>query len=173
MGSGIWSMHFIGMLAFSLPVAIRYDIPTVIVSHVAAVFASGVALYVVRGHSLRVVPFLSGSVLMGLGIAAMHYIGMDAMRLSATVHYNWALVGFSLLIAISASLGGLWIAFHVRSDMTKIGMGKKIMGSIVLGSAIPLMHYTGMAAASFVAIQPGVGSSPMRSISLRWVVRPL
>ena len=160
MGSGIWSMHFIGMLAFSLPIPVRYDIPTVIVSHFAAVFASGVALYVVSRHALHVIPFLSGGMLMGMGITAMHYIGMAAMRLSATVHYDLGLVGFSILIAIGASLGGLWIAFHLRSDMSKIGMGKKVVGAIVLGSAIPSMHYTGMAAASFVALQGVVGDSP-------------
>jgi len=160
MGTGIWSMHFIGMLAFSLPVAIRYDIPTVIVSHIAAVLAAGVALYVVSRHALEVVSFLSGSVLMGLGITAMHYIGMAAMRLSARVHYDLGWVGLSIMIAIGASLGGLWIAFHLRSDMSKIGMGKKVMGAIVLGSAIPAMHYTGMAAASFTAIDSIVGEFP-------------
>ena len=104
MGTGIWSMHFIGMLAFSLPVAIRYDIPTVMVSHMAAVLASGVALYVVSRHALERGPFFAGSVIMGLSIAAMHYVGMAAMRLAARVHYDLVLVSLSVMIAIGASL---------------------------------------------------------------------
>ena len=160
MGTGIWSMHFIGMLAFSLPMPIRYHIPTVIISHIAAVLASGVALYVVSRHALEAVPFFSGGVLMGMGITAMHYIGMAAMRLSAKLHYDMWLVGLSIVIAIGASLVGLWIAFHLRSDMSKIGMGKKVLGAIVLGSAIPAMHYTGMAAASFSAVPSVVGAFP-------------
>ena len=160
MGTGIWSMHFIGMLAFSLPVAIRYHIPTVMISHIAAVLASGVALYVVSRHALDAVPFFSGGALMGMGITAMHYIGMAAMRLSVRVHYDLWLVGLSIMIAIGASLVGLWIAFHLRSDMSKGGVGKKVMGAIVLGSAIPAMHYTGMGAASFSAVPSVVGGFP-------------
>lgn len=160
MGTGIWSMHFIGMLAFSLPVVVRYDVPTVIVSHVAAVIASGIALHVVSRHALEIGPFLSGGVFMGLGITAMHYIGMAAMRLSAAVQYDLWLVGLSIVIAMGASLTGLWIAFHLRADASKIEIGKKIMGSIVMGIAIPAMHYTGMAAASFITINAVVVESP-------------
>ena len=160
MGTGIWSMHFIGMLAYSLPVVIRYDIPTVIVSHVAAVIASGVALHVVSRRALDYWSFLIGGILMGIGITAMHYIGMTAMRLGATVQYDVGLVILSVLIAIGASFSGLWIAFRLRAATSKIGILKKILGSVVMGSAIPAMHYTGMAAASFVVINSVVVKSP-------------
>src|SRR5580692_8050231 len=83
MGMGIWSMHYIGMLAFSLPIPVRYNLPTVLVSLLAAVFASAVALYVVSRQSMGYAAAAIGSVFMGAGIAGMHYIGMEAMRLSA------------------------------------------------------------------------------------------
>ena len=160
MGTGIWSMHFIGMLAFSLPMLVRYDIPTVVVSHVAAVAASGVALFVVSRQVFGNGPFISGGILMGFGITAMHYLGMAAMRLPATVHFDLTLVALSVLIAIGASFIGLWIAFHLRADARNVEIGKKIGGAVVMGGAIPAMHYVGMAAASFEATNAVVAASP-------------
>src|SRR6266545_4735212 len=92
MGIGIWSMHYIGMLAFSLPVAVRYDWPTVLMSLLAAIFASAVALFVVSRRHMGLPQALAGSVMMGCGIAAMHYIGMEAMRLAGMCHYSEGLV---------------------------------------------------------------------------------
>src|SRR5271155_4490093 len=83
MGMGIWSMHYIGMLAYTLPVPVLYDWPTVLWSLLAAAFASAIALYVVSRKEMGGVFIGAGSVLMGIGIAAMHYIGMEAMRLPA------------------------------------------------------------------------------------------
>src|SRR5262249_60302006 len=88
MGIGIWSMHYVGMLAFHLPVAVQYDWPTVLVSLLAAIFASAVALFVVSRETMGLARALLGSVVMGMGIAGMHYIGMEAMRLSARCHYS-------------------------------------------------------------------------------------
>ncbi len=90
MGLGIWSMHYIGMLAFTLPEPILYDLPTVIVSLVAAMFASGVALFVVSRERLTIVNACVGSVVMGLAIAGMHYIGMAAMRTTGMCAWNWS-----------------------------------------------------------------------------------
>src|SRR5436305_10940195 len=87
MGLGIWSMHYIGMLAFLLPVPVLYDWPTVLVSLFAAIFASGVALFVVSRRRMDWGHALTGSAIMGSGIATMHYIGMEAMRLPALFHY--------------------------------------------------------------------------------------
>src|SRR5882724_7623128 len=100
MGIGIWSMHYIGMLAFRLPVPVQYDWPTVLLSLVAAILASAVALFVVSRHEMGVIRALLGSILMGSGIAAMHYIGMAAMRLPAMCHYSLALVTLSVVPAI-------------------------------------------------------------------------
>src|ERR1700693_2097461 len=91
MGLGIWSMHYIGMLAFQLPVPVFYDWPTVLVSLLAAIFASLVALFVVSRKKMGLLQALVGCVIMGGGIAGMHYIGMAAMRLPAKCQYSRAL----------------------------------------------------------------------------------
>jgi two-component system sensor histidine kinase/response regulator len=116
MGIGIWSMHYIGMLAFSLSVPILYDWPTVLLSLLAAVFASGAALFVVSRQRMRWFQAMIGSVVMGSGIAAMHYIGMAAMRLSAMCSYSSGLVILSVVLAVGISLVALWLTFHFRDE---------------------------------------------------------
>src|SRR6266478_3277155 len=149
MGTGIWSMHYIGMLAFILPIPVAYHWPTVLLSLFAAMLASAVALGVVSRQKMGASRALAGSVLMGAGIASMHYIGMAAMRLPAICQFNSSLVLMSVVFAILISLAALWITFHFRDDKTGIGW-EKLAGSVVMGAAIPVMHYTGMAAASFI-----------------------
>src|SRR5258705_11934790 len=148
MGTGIWSMHYIGMLACMLPVPVAYHWPTVLLSLFAAILASAIALYVVSRQKMGAFRALVGSVLMGGGIASMHYIGMAAMRISAITHYDSLLVILSVVFAVLISLAALWITFHFRDEKTGIGR-EKLAGAIVMGAAIPVMHYTGMAAASF------------------------
>ena len=148
MGLGIWSMHYIGMLAFSLPVPVRYFLPTVVMSLLAAIFASAVALYVVSRQKMGPLPAALGSIIMGSGIAGMHYIGMAAMRLSAECMYDIRLVSLSVVLAIVISLVALWLTFRFREEMKGTGW-RKIASALVMGAAIPVMHYTGMAAASF------------------------
>jgi PAS domain S-box-containing protein len=148
MGTGIWSMHYIGMLAFILPIPVAYHWPTVLLSWFAAIFASVVALLVVSRQKLVASRAVAGSLLMGGGIASMHYIGMAAMRLAAVCHFNSILVILSVVFAVSISLAALWITFHFRDEKTGIGR-EKLAGAVVMGAAIPMMHYTGMAAANF------------------------
>lgn len=150
MGTGIWSMHYIGMLAFILPIPVAYHWPTVLLSLFAAILASVVALGVVSRQKMGWFRALAGSVLMGAGIASMHYIGMAAMRLPAICHFNSSLVVLSIVFAVLISLTALWIAFHFRDQKTGMGW-EKLAGAVVMGAAIPVMHYTGMAAASFTA----------------------
>jgi PAS domain S-box-containing protein len=149
MGFGIWSMHFTGMLAFHLPVPVAYHWPTVLLSLLSAIFASAAALYVVSRKKMGRVEALTGSVVMGLGIAGMHYIGMAAMRLPAVCHYRPSLVALSIMIAILASLAALVFAFGYREDFRGTTL-TKVIGAAVMGAAISLMHYTGMMSASFV-----------------------
>jgi PAS domain S-box-containing protein len=163
MGFGIWSMHYIGMLAFHLPVSVAYHWPTVLVSLLAAIFASAVTLYLVSRQKVGWVCALSGSVVIGGGIAAMHYIGMSAMRLAAVCRFAPALVALSSLLAILISFVALWLALHFRKDVTV--SWQKIAGAIVLGAAIPVMHYTGMAAARFIPSQVLPNMSHAVSIS--------
>src|ERR1700758_1202135 len=164
MGTGIWSMHYIGMLAFVLPVPVAYHWPTVLLSLFAAILASVIALYVVSRQKMGASRAIAGSVLMGAGIASMHYIGMAAMRLPAICQFNSFLVILSVVFAVLISLAALWIAFHFRDEKKGIG-GKKLAGAIVMGAAIPVMHYTGMAAASFTPSSMPVKLSHAVSIS--------
>src|SRR6266404_5303901 len=148
MGIGIWSMHYIGMLAFILPIPVAYHWPTVLLSLLAAILASVVALGVVSRQKMGWFRALAGSLLMGAGIASMHYVGMAAMRLPAICQFNSFLVVLSVVFAVLISLAALWITFHFRHEKTGIGW-EKLSGAVVMGAAIPVMHYTGMAAASF------------------------
>src|SRR5713226_7163862 len=148
MGTGIWSMHYIGMLAFILPIPVAYHWPTVLLSLFAAILASVIALYVVSRQKMDGSRAVAGSVLMGAGIASMHYIGMGAMRLPAICQFNSFLVVLSVVLAVLISLAALWITFHFRDEKTGIGW-EKLAGAVVMGAAITVMHYTGMAADSF------------------------
>src|SRR5579863_830981 len=148
MGIGIWSMHYVGMLAFRLPVLVEYDWPTVAVSLLAAIFASAVALFVVSRERMGLGQLIVGGIFMGGGIAAMHFVGMAAMRLSATCRYSPGIVALSVAVAILISLVALWLAFRFREE-TKSGGWRKVLSAGAMGAAIPVMHYTGMAAADF------------------------
>lgn len=148
MGTGIWSMHYTGMLAFRLPMRVYYHVPTVVLSLLAAIFASFVALFVVSRRRVTTLHVLTGSVLMGAGIATMHYTGMAAMRLAAHHHYHTGLWLLSVLLAVVISLAALWLTFHFRDENR--GRIFKTAVAVVMGLAIPLMHYTGMAAVSYM-----------------------
>src|SRR5277367_1850275 len=149
MGLGIWSMHYIGMLAYRLPVAVLYDWPTVLVSLLAAIFAAGTALKIASENQMGHSRFIAGGVLMGLGIAAMHYTGMAAMRLPAMCHYSSGLVALSVVLAVFVSWTALWLTFKAHDDTTVVRW-RKFFSAILMGAAIPAMHYTGMAAVTFV-----------------------
>uniref|UniRef100_E6QMD6 histidine kinase n=1 Tax=mine drainage metagenome TaxID=410659 RepID=E6QMD6_9ZZZZ len=149
MGMGIWSMHYIGMEAFRLPVAVKYDWPTVLLSMLAAVAASAVALFVVSRKTMGLRSTIIGSIVMGGGIAAMHYIGMEAMRLPAMCIYSTGLVALSVILAILISFVALWLTFAVR-EQTANWSWRKSGSALLMGLAIPVMHYVGMAAVSFM-----------------------
>jgi PAS domain S-box-containing protein len=155
MGIGIWSMHYVGMLAFHLPIPVLYDWPTVLVSLLAAVFASAIALFVVSRKKMGVIRASVGSIFMGGGIAAMHYTGMAAMRLPAMCHWSVPLVILSVLLAVVISFVALLLTFYFRGDMSAWSW-PKISSAVVMGAAIPAMHYTGMAAASFTLSATGI-----------------
>ncbi|HEX5432817.1 MAG TPA: EAL domain-containing protein [Candidatus Angelobacter sp.] len=148
MGTGIWSMHYTGMLAYQLPIPVFYHIPTVLLSLLAAIFASCIALLVVSREELTTVRVIIGSLLMGAGITTMHYTGMAAMRLSAMHHYHHDLLTLSGALAVMVSLAALWLTYHFREGKSERLL--KIASSIIMGLAIPVMHYTGMAAVHFV-----------------------
>ena len=150
MGAGIWSMHFIGMLAFTLPLPVGYDVALTLVSLVIAIITSGFSLHIVSGEKTTWRDVLGSGVLMGLGMCAMHYSGMEAMQITPGVTYNPFLVALSGVIAIVASQTALGIAFTLRSDEGWMRYAKA-GSAVVMASAMSGMHYTGMAAASFDA----------------------
>ena len=164
MGLGIWSMHYIGMLAFSLPVPISYHVPTVVYSLLAAVFSSGVALLVVSRSRMTWRSALAGSVVMGGGIAAMHYTGMYAMRLHAHMSWNVGVVSLSVAIAIIVSLVALLLAFRFRSE-TRAFAPLKVASAVVMGIAVVAMHYTGMAGARFLPSADAMSMANTASIT--------
>jgi len=153
MGIGIWAMHFKGMLAFHLPVPVEYHWPTVLASLLVAVLASAVALYVASRQKMGPVAALAGSIFMGTGIAGMHYIGMAAMRLPAVTRFSALLVACSILLAILFSLIALLMAFGLREE-TRWSVPRRLGSATVMGVAVSAMHYTGMAAASFIPASP-------------------
>jgi NO-binding membrane sensor protein with MHYT domain len=151
MGTGIWSMHYTGMMAYRLPLPVYYHIPTVILSLMAAICASFVALFIVSRPRITVLHVVTGGLLMATGISTMHYTGMDAMRLQAMHHWDTTLVAISVAIAMVVSLAALGLTFLFRDD--ERGNSLKIVCSVVMGFAIPAMHYTAMAAVSYNAMK--------------------
>ena len=148
MGIGIWSMHYLGMLALYLPVPVMYDWPTVLLSLLAAVGASGIALSVVSRPRLGLPRAMIGSIVMGAAMIGKHYLGMSAMRLPAMWHYSLSIVALSAGIAIGASFASIWLTFHSRGMAPGRGW-QNAVAALVMGFAIPVVHYTNMAATSF------------------------
>ncbi|MDQ3565219.1 MAG: response regulator [Pseudomonadota bacterium] len=151
MGTGIWSMHFTGMLAFSLPVPVYYDVPTVVASHLAAVAASAAALHVASQQRLGAWAWWTGSVLMGGGIGVMHYTGMLALRLPGTMHHAPGMVALSVVLAVVVALVALRLTFKFRDGAAGGARWKKPVSALVMGLAIPGLHYAAMAGASFIS----------------------
>src|SRR5580693_2998596 len=148
MGGGIWSMHFIGMLAFVMPIPMSYDIRLTTLSLLVAILVTGGGFYVISRQSASPLRLVLGGIFMGLGIAAMHYTGMAAMRGHAEPSYDARFVALSLAIAIGASTLALWLAFRTTDP------GQKLVAAVVMGLAISGMHYTALRAAIFTAHPP-------------------
>ncbi|MCO7573927.1 EAL domain-containing protein [Pseudomonas chlororaphis] len=148
MGIGVWSMHFIGMLAFELPIELGYDIALTALSLLISILSCGFALWLVSQPRLPLGQLLFGALIMGTGISGMHYTGMAAMRMQPGIDYDPSLFSASLLIAFGASLAALWIAFRLRQNTPHVRLART-GAAIVMGFAIVGMHYTGMAAARF------------------------
>jgi PAS domain S-box-containing protein len=153
MGLGIWAMHFKGMVAFRPPVPVQYHWPTVLAALLVAILASAAALYVACRQERDLVAILTGSILMGAGIAGMHYIGMAAMRLPAVIRYSALLVTCSIAVAILLSLLAFLLAFGVP-EKPGWSVVRRLGSATVMGAAVCAMHYTGMAAASFFPAPP-------------------
>ncbi|QDY43028.1 putative bifunctional diguanylate cyclase/phosphodiesterase [Candidatus Pantoea soli] len=161
MGIGIWAMHFIGMLAMMMPMTMRYDTRLTVISLLVAIVASIFAFaQVVQGSQLTRRRLSSGTLILGSGIVAMHYLGMNALLIEPAIRWNMLLVAISVLIACAASGVALWLAFHLRQGESLLLL--RLCAALVMGMAIAGMHYTGMAAAQYG--MPG-GMAQHRGIS--------
>ncbi|HMB91812.1 MAG TPA: MHYT domain-containing protein, partial [Rhodothermales bacterium] len=149
MGIGIWSMHFVGMLAYSMPMPYTYDAVITVLSLLVAIAASGFALFIGSRNKVGPQRLAVSGLVMGGGIAGMHYTGMAAMRMPATIHYDPLLFTASIALAIGASIAALWITFTLASRK-KHHFDYMIGAALVMGLAICGMHYTGMAAANYL-----------------------
>jgi len=147
MGAGIWSMHFIGMLAFKMVMPTSYDLRLTMLSMIVAILASGFALTLLRPHIIRFGNMALGGIVLGLAIASMHYIGMAAMNMK--IHYIPNIFFLSIAIAIIASEAALWLALNSNKGPLRIRIRLKIASALIMGAAICGMHYTGMASAIF------------------------
>jgi NO-binding membrane sensor protein with MHYT domain len=148
MGGGIWSMHFVAMLAFIMPIPMSYDIGLTALSLMVAVFVTGGGFYVISRKSASLARLVFSGIFMGLGIVAMHYTGMAAMRGHVELSYDRLYVALSIVIAIGASTAALWLAFRTTD------LGQKLVAAIVMGLAISGMHYAAMQGTIFTAHGP-------------------
>jgi NO-binding membrane sensor protein with MHYT domain len=165
MGAGIWSMHFIGMLAYVLPIPVGYDFGITLLSLLLPIGVSAVGLDTASRDELSTMHLLIGGGILGVGIITMHYTGMAAMRMEPPIQYDLALVGLSVAVAVAAAIAGTWSAFRLRMETILTAFWKKAGSALVVGAGIAGMHYTAMAAASFaptaVCLAAGAGIDPV------------
>jgi diguanylate cyclase (GGDEF)-like protein len=166
LGVGIWSMHFIAMLAFSLPIPLGYDFATTAASLGLATGASYLALHITTHKQLTAGRLLAGGVVMGCGIAGMHYVGMAAMQMTPGIVYQPAWFAGSLAIAVGASSAALWLARALSDDDARHVVRKRLAAALVMGVAISGMHYAGMAAAGFPA---GAVCGAAKGVNTTWL----
>lgn len=170
-GIGIWSMHFVGMMAWQVDMPMSYDIGRTALSMLLGIISTGIGFAIVGLGSRSPPALVLGGVFMGAGVATMHYMGMAAMRMPATITYDMTLVWVSVGIAMSASCVALWMAFFLKARW------QMLIAALVAGVAVCGMHYTGMAAVKMVhnpnlpeplptALSPNVVGSGLFLLSL-------
>jgi NO-binding membrane sensor protein with MHYT domain len=165
--TGIWVMHFVAMLGFTIPgQTVRYNVPITILSMVIAVIVVGIGTFIVGFAQQGTWPLLLGGVIIGLGVASMHYLGMSAIRVQDTVSYNLGLVAASVVIAVIAGTAALWAALRLDS------LWSTIIASMIMGVAVSGMHYTGMAALR-ITPDPGLTVNTSATASATAFLLPL
>jgi diguanylate cyclase (GGDEF)-like protein len=171
MGTGIWSTHFIGMLAFSLPIPLSYNVTATIGSLGIAIATSGFSLALASRKKGGLPCLASGALIMGTGICAMHYVGMTALQIVPMIEYEPGLAAASVGIAVGASFAALWLFKNLSTESTSLVRAKRIGAAFAMGLAISGMHYTAMAASRFAAgsycLNPGVGGGA--AMDGRWL----
>ncbi|MGW2559734.1 MHYT domain-containing protein [Streptomyces sp. NPDC001514] len=163
-GSGIWTMHFIAMMGFTVAEApISYDRPTTFASLGVAVVMTGIGIFIVGYRGATAMALVTGGTITGLGIASMHYLGMAGMQLQGRLEYDTLTVALSVVIAVVAATCALWAAVSIHGFLPSLG------ASLVMGVAVSGMHYTGMAAVDVhlhgTVLPDSVGDSPATLIA--------
>lgn len=153
-GVGVWSMHFVGMLALSLDVATSFSMVETGTSLAAAILAASLALGFVARDPMSLPRMLGSGLLLGSSVAVMHYLGMYGMKFGGYIQWDFRIVGASLAIAVVASTAALWLAFNTAS------FGRRLSAALVMAVAVCAMHYTGMAAAEFICTTPARTAIP-------------
>jgi NO-binding membrane sensor protein with MHYT domain len=165
LGTGIWSMHFIGILALRLPIDVYYDIRFTVLSMLVAIIVSGFGLAFGSRDSLGSSGLVGGGLLVGTGIVLMHYIGLEAMQIEPRIRYQPSLVALSILIALGAAVISLLCLNRLRMETIFSAFWKKAGSALIMGMAIFGMHYTGLAAADFAPDSMGMVHPP-------WTINP-
>lgn len=147
-GCAIWAMHFTGMLAFRMDYAASYDVSSTVLSLALPVLLAGVGFFVAYKWQDSIAAWLSAGLVFGLGVAAMHYLGMQALRTEAMMHHDSILVAVSVGIAVVAATAALRIVVHWRGIL-------RLVSPFIMGLAVCGMHYTGMAAMDFMPMSEG------------------
>jgi NO-binding membrane sensor protein with MHYT domain len=148
-GTGIWTMHFVAMLGFAVVgTQVRYNVPLTLLSLIVAILVVGAGVFIVAHGGGKPTALLGGGLATGVGVAAMHYIGMSAVHIDGVIHYAPWEVGASVVIATVAATAALWASLTIRNPLATLG------ASLVMGVAVSAMHYTGMAAVR-VLVDPG------------------
>ncbi len=143
LGMAIWSMHFIGMLAFHLPITVGYDLPLTLLSILPAIAAALLGFKLLRQPQIQTTQIMVSSLMMGLGISVMHYTGMAALKMSPAIGYDPLIFGASVLIAVLASAGALLMMYE-DERFKRIPLLRFVLGALMMGSAISGMHYLAM-----------------------------
>ena len=171
MGFGVWSMHFLGMLALKMPIALSYEVGITVLSGVVAIGASAIALHIMGSSTLSVKRLVAGGFVLGAAICGMHYTGMAAIPVAPGIEYDWWLVAASAAVAVGASTVALWLVFFLtqRRKSSK-RLPAHIAASLVMGLAICGMHYTGMAAANFAEGSVCASGTPLDKYALAYGV---
>jgi NO-binding membrane sensor protein with MHYT domain len=165
--TGIWVMHFIAMLGFTIQgQPIRYNVPVTILSMVIAVLVVGIGTFIVGFSRTGTRPLLLGGTVIGLGVASMHYLGMGAVRVQASLTYDPALVAASVVIAVIAGTAALWAALRLDT------VWSTFIASLIMGVAVNGMHYTAMAAVR-AHPAPGLAVSTSATASATAFLLPL
>src|SRR5208282_1367387 len=152
LGCGIWCMHFVGMLAFKLPIQVDYDPLITFLSMVPAVIASAIALYYISQRAFDFGRAAVAGVLIGAGIGTMHYTGMAAMTMNARMAYDPSIFALSVLVACLLATFSLDAQLFLERKTKLSSLQRQMVGGTIMGFAVAGMHYTGMAAAHYFSL---------------------